>query len=598
MTAISHPDGGRSGKAAAQVVDAAEPEAADSGTPLPWLGKPVLQGVLALLIYLLIWLPTAFRAVMQNLSSAALFQKSMDPNLFVWNLRWWPYALAHGLDPLYTYQIAAPAGHSLAWVTTVPPLALLAAPVSLAASPVTAFNLLCAIALPVSAWAAFLLCRRLTGRFWAGLAGGAVFGFSAYEMAHVAAGQLDLTFSLLVPVLAYLIVAWWQGSISARTFVVLAALTMAMQFYLFEEIFADLTAMLIVSLPVAYALASAEYRPQVTRLAKVTGLAYIIAVILAAPYLAFAVASRPPKPSTIDTGMDLASLVFPRTQRVYGIPWLAHVSDAINPASTACYIGLPLLAVVLLLAVTRWASRFVRFLTCMLAFVIVASLGPALYVGGHRIFRLPWAFIWDQPILRNAYPARLMLFAYLALAVIVATFLASPARRLRLVAWPLAALVAVFMVLDVVPLSVRPYTTVPAFIRNETYQKKLAPGEIVLVVSRVGNAGMLWQAETGFYFRLSGGYINVGLNNRTDLPAAVQDLDRATPARVAAFERYVRADRIGAVLIDMNHEPNWVGIFWRMGLKGHKVDNVIVYQLRGCATCRSLTWAQLRAGRK
>ena len=78
------------------------------------------------------------------------------------------YAIAHGLNPLYSSRMAAQAGHSLAWVTTVPPLALLATPLTLAAGPVVAFNLLAAAALPVSAWAAFVLCRRLTGRFWAG----------------------------------------------------------------------------------------------------------------------------------------------------------------------------------------------------------------------------------------------------------------------------------------------------------------------------------------------------------------------------------------------------------------------------------------------
>ena len=93
-----------------------------------------------------------------------------------------------------------------------------------------------------------MLCRRLTGKFWAALVGGAVFGFSAYEMNHSAAGQLNLTFSLLVPILAYLIVIWWQGSISTRAFVVLAALAMATQFYLFLETFADMTGILVVAL--------------------------------------------------------------------------------------------------------------------------------------------------------------------------------------------------------------------------------------------------------------------------------------------------------------------------------------------------------------
>src|SRR5262249_40104779 len=160
-----------------------------------------------------------------------LAQKSQDPNFYVWSLHWWPYAIGHGLNPLYSNQIMAPAGHSLAWVTTVPPLALLASPLTLWAGPVVSFNLLAAVALPVSGWAASFLCRRLTGKVWAGLAGGAVFGFSAYEMSHSALGQLNLTYSLLLPILAYLVVVWWEGSISDRTFVILAAVTITVQFY-------------------------------------------------------------------------------------------------------------------------------------------------------------------------------------------------------------------------------------------------------------------------------------------------------------------------------------------------------------------------------
>ncbi len=64
-----------------------------------------------------------------------------------------------------------------------------------------------AIGLPVSAWAAFVLCRRLTGKFWPSIVGGAVYGFSAFEMGHNFAGQINLTYSLLLPLLAYLMSA-------------------------------------------------------------------------------------------------------------------------------------------------------------------------------------------------------------------------------------------------------------------------------------------------------------------------------------------------------------------------------------------------------
>ena len=52
-------------------------------------------------------------------------------------------------------------------------------------------------------------------------------------MIHDEPGQINLTYCLLVPLLAYFMVVWWQGSISARTFVCVAALAIAAQFYLF-----------------------------------------------------------------------------------------------------------------------------------------------------------------------------------------------------------------------------------------------------------------------------------------------------------------------------------------------------------------------------
>ena len=228
----------------------------------------------------------------------------------------------------------------------------------------------------------------------------------------------------------------------------------------------------------------------------------------------------------------------------------------------------------------------------MLAFIVVVSLGPALYLEGHRVGNFPWHGLWSLPILRNAYPARLMLFAYLVLAVATAMFLARP-RKLIWLRWALGLLVIFAVIQDTPVLSITPHSTVPAFISSGAYRQQLKPGEIVVVVSGIGNAGMLWQADTDFYTRLAGGYINQAITARTDLPQPVQSLSNATPAIVSKFESYVKADRIGAILIDRNHEPTWVGIFKKMGLRGQYIGNVIVYPTNGCQSCRPLDAAQL-----
>jgi hypothetical protein len=569
--------------------------------------SPALQGLLAFGIYLAVWLLTAARAQVGQAGAALLEQRhSPDPNFYVWSLRWWPYALGRGLNPVYSGQIFAPAGHSLAWATTAPPLSLLAAPLTLTAGPVASFNLIAAVALPVSAWAAFVLCRRLTGKFWAALAGGAVFGFSAYEQSHNVFGQINLTYSLLLPVLAYLVLLWWDEAISSRTLVLLAGLTMTVQFYLFAETFADLTAILALSLAVGFAIAGRSGRADIARLAKVTALAFAAAAVLCAPAIAYQLSNKAPRPARI-TAMDLASLVLPQPGRTLGIAWLARAAAEPDRISAACYVGIPLLALALLLAVTGWQNRLVRFLSCMLAVVMVASLGPAVYLLGRPVTGLPWAALFRLPVVRNAWPSRLMLFAYLVLAVATALWLARPTGQPGSgrwapgsgrwapgsARWALALLGIAGIALNSAPITYARHSTVPAFVSAGQYRRQLSPGEIVVVVSEVRNAGMLWQAESGFYMRIAGGFINAGFTRGTDLPTQVQKLANPTPYAVVQFERYVRVKHIGAILVDAGNEPPWSGIFSRAGLVGHTSGGVTVYPTRGCRACRALDWAEL-----
>ena len=248
---------------------------------------------------------------------------------------------------------------------------------------------------------------------------------------------------------------------------------------------------------------------------------------------------------------------------------------------------------VVLLAVTSWQSRLVRFLCCMLVVIVVASLGPVVYLEGRPTHALPWATLFHLPVVRNALPLRLMLFAYLVLAVAAALWLAGPAKRVPWARWPLAVLVILFIVLDAAPIKVKAYSEVPTFVSAGQYRRQLSPGEIVVVVSNVGNAGMLWQAESGFYMRIAGGYINEGINHRTDLPRSVQALADATPAHVAMFERFVKADHVGAILVDARNEPVWAGILRKLGLVGHATGGVVVYPTNGCRSCRALDRPEL-----
>ena len=129
------------------------------------------------------------------------------------------------------------------------------------------------------------------------------------------------------------------------------------------------------------------------------------------------------------------------------------------------------------------------------------------------------------------------------------------------------------------PASVRPAYALPTFISGGLYRDYLYPGEIVVVVSDRGNAGMLFQADADFYFRIAGGFINAALSDTTALPAPVARLSDPTAARERQFRAYVRQAGVGAILVEQAWSAPWMDIFSRMGLHGMRVGGMMVYRI-------------------
>ena len=565
----------------------AEPEPGQAGPARRLANRarnasPAAQGLAALAVYLAVWLVTETLPLLLHPGTPQLDQPSTDPNFYVWSLRWWPYAMAHGLNPLHTTQIGAPAGYDLAWVTSIPPLALAVFPLTLLAGPVVPFNLLVIAAIPLSGWAAFILCRRLTGRFWASLIGGAVYGFSAYEMNHIFSGQLNLAFALLLPLMAYLMVAWRDGAIGTRACTALLALALVLQFYLFDETFVDLTAVLIVGLAVGYALADRPGRAQVARLSRIVGVAYVIAIVLALPDLKYALANMPSgftqRPGS--ASLALGNLVIPWPGQTLGLSWLAHAATPLAGPDQDGYVGIPLLIIAITLPLVAWRQRFVRFLTVMVTVLAVAALGTGLRIDGwSAVVKLPWGEIWNLPVVRSAYPVRLMVFVFLGLAVMTALWLSQPTKR-RWARWLLALLAAIVVGANTPALALQSQPGLPAFVATGEYRHYLSPDETVVVLSKRGNVGLLWAAETDFYTRLAGGFVNKAINQFGGQPRPVAELaiGGLTPANVSNFRSYLKNAHVGAILVESSEAGPWPAIFGQLGLKGKTVGGVIIYR--------------------
>lgn len=542
-----------------------------------------LQHLVVLGGYLAASLAAFGPTILGHLADRVLSSTPQDAAIFVWSLRWWPYALAHGLDPFLPHVVWAPGGINLAWVTSVPGPALVAAPVTLAAGPVVSFNLLSLIAPAAAAWTAYVLCRRLTGSLPASVVGGLVFGFSPDVVTEVAAGHLNLSLVFLVPVVAYLVVRRLEGSIGPRALVGWAAAALTAQFLISTEVFATLALVAAVVGALALLLGPRRLRPLVLRTGGLLALAYGLAGVLVSPYLWAAFAfPRPYKPiarTNLGHGAtgwhDLLRYVVPgRTTLLWG-PFGGRWGRYGN----FWYFG----AALLLLLATIWIigrrRPLVRVLATAFVVIMVFALGPTLTVAGLHV--LPWRLVRPLPLLGQAQPGRLVMYAFPIAAVTVAEWLARVRVGRRALAW-LALAPALVMIAPNLPASVwtTPVVT-PPFFADGTYRAALPPGGIVWVVDRRLGAETVWQAGTGMAFRLAGGFFGLAPPAATD-PAtqARMGTARLRPGDGPAIARFLRERDVAAVVV-YDEPPRIVGMLERaLPVSPRGIGGVLLFRLR------------------
>ena len=197
--------------------------------------------IAALLIYLAISMAYFWWPIHGHFGDMAISSSSTvtmpDLGQSLWYLRWWPYALTHGLNPFITYKQFHAYGYNVTWEISIPVIALLAWPVTMTAGPIAAFNLTIILAFTLTAWATFILCYHLTRQVWASLVGGYLFGFSGFMIAQ-ATGHLHLIVLFPIPVVLYLAVLRYEGRISRVRFLLLAPLPLFFLFLVTVEEFA------------------------------------------------------------------------------------------------------------------------------------------------------------------------------------------------------------------------------------------------------------------------------------------------------------------------------------------------------------------------
>ncbi len=517
------------------------------------------------LIFLCISLIYFGRPVILHLTTRYIGAGPDPTNMFMWSLAWWPFALTHGVNPFLSGYIWSPLGFNITWLTSIPFLSLLMWPVTWLFGLVASYNVLMILTPALSAFTAFLLVRRLSGRWWIGLWGGYMFGFSSYEFSQML-GHSNLAFTALVPLLIYIIICLYErrNALSRWTPAVLIGLILAAQYAISSEILATLSLFGLCFLGIAWLVVRKE-RTALAWVLRSLLWGYAVAFLLASPLLVYLFRDVPfsrvlVTPAFYST--DLLNLVIPTPVSLLG-PQLSHISSSFtgNVSEQGAYLGIPFLALVLAAAWATWKNPWIRTATWTMAVVLVASLGPILHVAGHTLGPLvhigqhtfgvmPGALLTRLPLLGHALPSRFMLYVVL-LAVIVAS------SYLRTVNWRLALSVALLSVAVVLPnLGAGEglwwsRLSVPRFIASGQFHGVIPAGTTVLAFP-AGNTGnwMFDQAWAGFPFRLEESYPYEPLA-WARLPIAAQLFSgriAVGPVAVSEFQGMLAFGRVRAVV--------------------------------------------------
>ncbi len=483
-----------------------------------------------------------------------------DPEAFIWEFGWWAHAIETMTNPFVTDAVYYPVGANLVWTATAPGLALVFAPVTMLIGPTAAYNVAILLAPALTAWTAFLLCRYLARSIWASVVGGYLFGFSSYAISHVYAGDLNLT-AALMPLVALVLMRYLRSELSARGLAWRLGVLLALEFVVSTESTLTLSLAIGSGLLIGYGVVR-SYRTRIVSALVPIGSAYVLAALLAAPFVYYLVSDFQSVNIARGGDGDLLNIVLPTKLIEAGGATFAHVTDRFRDTviDADMYVGIPTLVILGLYLWRRRREPAGRFLGIAILVAWILAIGPALRVEGHRVAPLPWALATHISLLANVIETRLTVYATLAASVAVALWTASTRGRwfTRPVVLPVLAIA-----------SIVPATWHVAFVRtivrpqffSQSLYKLCIPRGETLAIFPYGRFGdsMIYQAESGFWFKIAEG--NLG---RDRYPAKFVFADRAveqlqfywygpgprpTMQQLKSFARDFHVDRMVSVTV-------------------------------------------------
>jgi hypothetical protein len=525
--------------------DLQEPEDADSiqddptGTGGPgarwWRNQATRLGALAapVVSYLVIALganaPTWAHGAAHTIQGGS----GSDAGEEVWFLASTPWALLHGVNPFFNSFLAYPHGVNLMDNTLMPLLGLLALPLTVPGGAVLTYNVLMVLAPAASATAAFFVFRRWCRWDPAAFVGGLIYGFSPFMVA-TGHQHLFLTSAFVSPLVLLLmdrIVVRNDGS-PFRNGLLLGFVLLA-QLLISSEIFSSMVVMMAVGVVIVFLSRRGRAGPKGWGYLLRSGGSALLPLVLLGGYPIWMAAAGPQhitgpaQPITLVEGIstDLLTPFLPTVNQAltFGHGWVgtnlvAEHGATLVPAAAenGGYVGIPLLAALIVGVVLLHRRRIVRLAALMAACAFLLSMGARLHVDGHfTAIRLPFTLLAHLPLFDSEIAERYTEFLWLFIGLLVAVMLEearhaglalNPVRRGFMLLAPLALVLA-----PLIPSW--PYgaqsVAVPQWFRSPAV-RHVPEGSVLLTYPfpDVATAEpMVWQAVANMRFRMPGGYL-------------------------------------------------------------------------------------------
>jgi hypothetical protein len=343
------------------------------------------------------------------------------------------------------------------------------------------------------------------------------------------------------------------------------------------------------ALLLGYALSESPTRRRIARIVPTTLIAGGLAMVVTSPYIYWTLDglgdSDPDywRPFTAHFAGDALNPIVPTD-----VTWLGHwwfEGMASNWREAKAYVGLVLIGIVIAFGVANWRRLATRVLILLIAICYVLTLGTSLHVGGEDTgVWMPWALPHGLPIFDHVISSRFWVLALLAMAIVLAMWLAEPTSRRRL-RWAVAAAALVLMFPNVWSDYWDGRPTDLAFFKTDAYKRNLRKDETVLVLPYAPRgSAMLWQARTGMHFKMVEG--NLGPEwppgyryDRDPFARLLYTAQVAGDEGLRGLRDFITRRGVTTVLVQKENGGGWALLLAGLGLKPKQSDGILVYHV-------------------